>query len=146
MANSFISSQTKRPQDLLLLVFGLTHLREWIAPGYKYDRPAVTPAEHFYQKIFTLKEFKILQNLCNRSKHMSTSNTVMGTLHQSTIDVASVPDFDRGFPTAYSVGEQDMDDVIRVVLKFYEDHWFGITNRDESGDDGGHDLAGYLRK
>ncbi|MGH9428006.1 MAG: hypothetical protein ACRD2L_17110, partial [Terriglobia bacterium] len=99
VANSFTLSRAKCTQDLLLLVFGLTHLREWIAPGYDPNRMAVTPAEKFYQHIFTLDEFKVLQDLCNRSKHMSASESVMGTLHESTIDdwpdVDSVPDFDR---------------------------------------------------
>lgn len=128
VATSFSSSRAKRTQDLLLLVFGLTHLREWIAPGYDPKRHALTPAAKFYQSIFELEEFRTLQGLCNRSKHMSASTSIMGTLHESTIDdwpdVDSVPDFDRGFPTAYSVDERDMDHVIRVVLKFYEDHWF----------------------
>jgi hypothetical protein len=128
VANSFASSRAKRPQDLLLLVFGLTHLREWIARGYDPKQTAVTPAEHFYQHIFNLGEFKVLQALCNRSKHMSASDHVMGTLHQRTVDdrpdVDSVSDFDRDYATAYSVDERDVEDVIRVVIKFYEDQWF----------------------
>lgn len=140
VANSFISSRAKRTQDLLLLVFGLTHLREWIAPGYDPKRAAVTQAEQFYQHIFTLNEFRVLQDLCNRSKHMAASDTIMGTLHQSTIDdwpdVDSVPDFDRGFPTAYSVDDRDVLEVIQAVIAFYDKHWFQATvNRDSFVED-----------
>lgn len=128
VANTFTSSEAKRMQDLLLLVFGLTHLREWIAPGFDPKRPPVTPGEQFFQDIYMLDEFKVLQALCNRSKHMSPTDSVMGTLHTLTIDewpdVDSVSDFDLGSPTAYSVDDRDVDDVIQVAIKFYEDHWF----------------------
>lgn len=138
VADSFISTRPKRTQDLLLLVFGLTHLREWIAPGYNHKRPPLTPAERFYQKIFTLKEFKMLQGLCNRSKHMSASDTIMGTLHRSTIDdwpdVDSAPDFDRGFPTAYSVDDQDILEVIQVVITFYDKNWFQVAAKHDSSE------------
>jgi len=75
-----------------------------------------------------LDEFKVLQALCNRSKHMSTTGSAMGTLHRSTIDdwpdVNSVSDFDLGPPTAYFVDSRDVEDIIPVVIKFYDDHWF----------------------
>ena len=128
LKDSFASSRAKRTQELLLLVFGLTHLREWIAPDYDPQRTAVTPAERFYQHIYTLAEFRLLQALCNRSKHMVPSRSVMGTLSESTIDdwpdVDSLTDFDRGFPTAYSVDDRDIVDVIQVVITFYEEQWF----------------------
>jgi len=102
-------------------------LREWIAPGYQPKQAAATPEELFYQSIFHLKEFQVLQALCNRSKHMSSVG-VMGALYGANIDVwpeiDSITDFDRGPPIAYSVDERDVEDVIRVVIKFYESHWF----------------------
>jgi hypothetical protein len=94
----------------------------------------VTPEELFYQHIFDLEEFKVLQGLCNRSKHMSATDRVMGTLHSSPIDdwpdVDSVSDFDLGAPSAYSVDDRDVEDVIHVVIRFYEDQWF----RNRKGD------------
>lgn len=128
IASSYGSSRPKRTQDLLLLVFGLTHLREWIAPGYDPTRNPTTPAEKFHQSIYGLEEFKILQGLCNRSKHMKASSTVMGTLYESRIDdwpdVDSVQNFDQGVPTAFSVDDRDVHDVIESVIKFYEARWF----------------------
>jgi hypothetical protein len=135
VAESFSSSPTKRVQDLLLLVFGLTHLREWIAPDYDPQCPATTPAQKFFQQIYALREFKILQHLCNRSKHMVPAKSVMGTLYESPIDdwpdVDAVRDFDRGFPSAYSVDDRDVFEVIQVVIAFYDKHWFQTAgNRD----------------
>ena len=131
IANTFTSSKAKRAQDLLLLVFGLTHLREWIAPDFDPRQPPQTPEQQFYQDIYELAEFKVLQSLCNRSKHMIATNTVMGTLHESTIDdwpdVDSVLDFDRGHPTAYSVDNRDVEDVVKTVIRFYDVGWFRIA-------------------
>src|SRR6266705_2727742 len=105
--DSFASSRAKRTQDLLLLVFGLTHLREWIAPDYDLRRLPQTREDAFYEEIFRLEEFNILRLLCNRSKHMSQAVGVMGTLYGSRIDdspdIDSIADFDRGAPIAYSV-------------------------------------------
>ena len=131
VAKRFTTVRTKRTEDMLLLVFALTHLREWIAPNYPPKQKPVTPNELFYQEIFDLQEFKILKALCNRSKHMCATDSAMSTLHGGSIDdwsdVDSVLDFDRGPPRAYFVDGRDMDDVVRTVINFYEDHWFKIT-------------------
>lgn len=136
VANSFTSSPAKRVQDLLFLVFGLTHLREWIAPGYDPQHAVTTPAQQFFQHIYELREFKILQHLCNRSKHMVPAKTVMGALYESKIDdwpdVDAVRDFDRGFPTTYSVDDQDVLEVIQAVIAFYDKHWFQFAAKRDS--------------
>jgi len=133
IAKRFTGSPAKRTEDLLLLVFGLTHLREWIAPDYFPTQSAVAPEEELYQAVFELEEFKVLQGLCNRSKHMCATESAMGALHERPIDnwpdIDSVLDFDRGAPTAYFVDGRDMDDVIRAVVKFYEEHWFVNRSR-----------------
>jgi hypothetical protein len=132
VAKRFTTAPAKRPEDMLLLVFGLTHLREWIAPDYSPKQPPVAPSEKFYQAIFNLEEFKVLQALCNRSKHMCSTESAMGTLHGGSIDdrpdVDSVLDFDRGSPRAYFVDGRDMDDVVRTVVSFYDEHWFNMRN------------------
>jgi hypothetical protein len=55
----FTTAPAKRPEDLLLLVFGLTHLREWIAPDYSPKKEPVTRSEKFYQAIFNLEASRI---------------------------------------------------------------------------------------
>ena len=84
VGNRFAESGDKRGEDFLLLVFGLVHLREWMAPDYDWKKPAVTAEEKFYQNIWELEEFKLLQGLCNRSKHMCETDTAMGTLRKLT--------------------------------------------------------------
>ena len=117
----------KRTQDLLFLLFGLTHLREWIAPGYDHALPPITAEELFYQRIFQLPEFKMIQSLCNRSKHMSASATLSAS-YGATIDdcpdIDSITDFDRGSPTDYFVNGQSVEPAIATILAFYEGEWF----------------------
>jgi len=136
IAKRFTTAPAKRPEDMLLLVFGLTHLREWITADYSPIQQAVTPSEQFYQSIFNLEEFKVLQALCNRSKHMCSTESAMGAIHRRPIDdwpdVDSVLDFDRGPPCAYFVDGRDMDDVVRTVVNFYDEHWFKIAHRNDA--------------
>jgi hypothetical protein len=131
IADRFTQEPAKRVEDLLLLVFGLTHLREWIAPGYSPTHVPISPEQNFYQNILTLEEFRILQGLCNRSKHMSLTTGSMGASHEPPIDDwrdgDSVSIFGRGPTIAYCVEGYDVDDVIRVVVAFYQEHWFQWT-------------------
>lgn len=128
VAKRFLSSDEMQTEYFLLLVFGLTHLREWIAPGYDWKNDPQTPAEILFRKIFKLKEFKLLQGLCNRSKHMCATNDAMAPLFEivrepSTND-NSVSQSGRRNLVGFFVNGNDMEDVFRVVIKFYEDNWF----------------------
>ena len=48
VAKRFLTSNEKQTEDFLLLVFGLTHLREWIAPDYDWKDNPQTPAENLF--------------------------------------------------------------------------------------------------
>lgn len=126
-AKNFSSSKGKRTQDLLFLVFGLTHLREWIAPDYDPKNAPASPEEQFYREIFNLDEFNVLRSLCNRSKHMVRQDSAMGALYGANIsdwpDIDSVRDFERGPPIAYFVDGRDVEDIIHSVIYHYE-KWF----------------------
>lgn len=70
----YIDNPTER--NFLFLVFGFTHLREWIAKSShkeiqqkKNDGKQLTDEETFFDDIYDLSSFKIIQSLCNRSKH-----------------------------------------------------------------------------
>ncbi|MBA2781288.1 hypothetical protein [Billgrantia kenyensis] len=108
--------KNKRVEELLLLVFGLTHLREWIAPGYSPEKVPQTPEERFYREIFNVPEFNPLRHLCNRSKHMSANHSAHGALQGSTIDdwedFDSVQSIDRGPMLAYFADGRNIEDVI----------------------------------
>lgn len=136
-ARNFSASKGKSTKDLLFLVFGLTHLREWIAPGYDSNHLPTSPEEKFFQDIFKLKEFNILRELCNRSKHMDANVETTGALYGGTIDDApdidAITNFDRGAPLAYFVDGRDVEDVIPVVIRFYDEKWFNVGNPRESG-------------
>lgn len=60
----------------------------------------------------------------------------MGALYESKIDdwpdVDAVRDFDRGFPTDYSVDDQDVLEVIQAVIAFYDKHWFQVAAKRDS--------------
>ena len=128
VAKRFLTSDEKQTEDFLLLVFGLTHLREWIAPDYDWKNDPQTPAENLFQEIFKLEEFKLLQGLCNRSKHMCATNYAMGplfkTVREPSINENSVSQSGRRHLVGFFVNGNDMEDVFRVVIKFYEDNLF----------------------
>lgn len=133
VADDFMQAGGKRTQDLLLLVFGLTHLREWIAPGFDPSKSSPkSPEECFYQSIYGLREFKTLQALCNRSKHIKTEprhpEPAMATLFEQPFheeaDIGSEVGYDRNQPIGYFVDGQDIDDVIHAVVSFYSHNWF----------------------
>lgn len=132
----FGERKNKRVEELLLLVFGFTHLREWIAPGYSSENVPQTPEERFYCEIFEVPEFNLLRHLRNRSKHMSASRSAHGALHGSTIDewedFDSVQSIDRGPALAYFVDGRDIEDVISTVRLFYERNWFQRGEREPS--------------
>lgn len=64
-------------KGFLLLALGFTHLREWIAEGSGHDEIKkklqsgvdLTKGERFFVEIFALESFKVVSDLCNRSKH-----------------------------------------------------------------------------
>lgn len=63
----------------------------------------------------------------------------MGAIYESRIDhwpdVDSVR-ADHGFPTAYSVDDRDVLDVIQVVIAFYDKHWFRAAGTRDSFEEG----------
>jgi len=78
----YIKTPTER--DFLFLALGFTHLREWIAESSwedikekKKSNIPLTEGEKFFEEIYTLDEFKVIQELCNKGKHYIT--TITGT-------------------------------------------------------------------
>jgi len=83
---SAIDEYHEKPSSrlFLFLVFSLNHLREWIAESSyesikkKTDNDLpLKPEEEFFWKIWSLEEYKVINRLCNRSKHylVNTSET-----------------------------------------------------------------------
>ncbi|MEN9490549.1 MAG: hypothetical protein RJA63_998 [Pseudomonadota bacterium] len=132
-----LQGPTKDTADLMLLIMGLNHLREWIAPGYKpfnkdrtlKPRPPGT-AEELSWKIAQLAEFNTLRLLCNHNKH--TKNDLARKL-QTQYDaplmsqwgkLSDVSTLSDGPPTDYLIDDENVLDAIKTVLDFYRSEWF----------------------
>ena len=87
------------------------------------------PEEHFFQEIYNLEDFKLLQGLCNRSKHMCVTTYAMGSLHKTVKENVTTSPSTRRQLIGLSVNGHDMDDVILSVIKFYEDNWFSKNGK-----------------
>jgi hypothetical protein len=124
------SSNTKEVEDLLYVIMGLNHLREWIAPGY--DEPKKNPPQNygevFYQAIWDTKSFKTINDICNRTKHLSRKCMEISTQYGIPVDdwpdVDAVRDFDLGPASDYFVDGRNVIDIIDEVVEFYERKWF----------------------
>jgi len=123
------SNKVKETAKLLYLLMGVNHLRDWIAPGFnwKVGEP-LTPGQHFGVAIFNLPEFKVVNAVCNRSKHMGCLRYPLeieyGTMIDEYPEIDSIFDFDNGPPTGYSVDGRDLLDIVDVALGYYETHWY----------------------
>ncbi|WP_374497949.1 hypothetical protein [Vogesella indigofera] len=113
----------------LFLVFGLNHLREWIAQRSYEDlnkkRKTNTPLtanETFYFALWEIEEFRIINSLCNRSKHFS----IKADTHNTSI----AKGFRCDSPCGDSLGQKyylidgiDSRDIFaRVIREYYQ--WF----------------------
>lgn len=129
-AGDLKASKFKSTEKLMFILMGLNHLREWIAPGYDHRLEAQTPGEHFFNEIYRLDEFRIVNGLCNHSKHLGVSQGPLSHIQCNSIsidewpDIDSVANIDLGPPTVYFVGDRDVEDVIRCVIEHYEKNWF----------------------
>jgi len=135
------ADQAKTINDALLLVFGLTHLREWIAPGFtgrRAKRGPRNPAERFSEALYKLGSYRMLSRLANHAKHQfRDENLVIRSVHYSNIDewpnIDSANSFDAGPVMDYFVGEYDLGDVFDEVLRFYEERWFSLSVDEQVG-------------
>src|SRR5260221_9906076 len=69
------ADRAKRIDDALLLVFGLAHLREWIAPGFKGQRAPRNPAERFSEALYSFDSYSTIMHLANHAKHQFRDDT-----------------------------------------------------------------------
>lgn len=132
LQRALLKLQTHKVKDtnvLLYLIMGVNHLRDWIAPGFDWkDGKPMTPGQKFGADIFNLPEFKIVNAVCNRSKHMGRLAYCLGTEYGTMIDewpdIDSVANFDNGPPVGYSVDGRNLLEIINVVLRYYESNWY----------------------
>lgn len=128
------ASRVKSTEDLLFIVMGLNHLREWIAPGFKpkcFDPltwpPEDTRAKEFSRKVYEDSDHEMVRELCNGMKHVRKSKHTTSAAYDSTMaewpDVDSVLDFGKGPPTEHFVDGEPIEPIIQRVIDLYKT-WF----------------------
>lgn len=125
---SYQSKSNKSIQELFFIINGLNHLREWIAPDYDYKIKPQMPNEILFNKIWSLSEFKIINKLCNGTKHLNEkvpkTHAEFGLPLSKWDNVASVLNFDDGPPTAFYVDDKDVLEIVLIVHNYYKYEWF----------------------
>ncbi len=120
-------------ESLLYVVMGLTHLREWIAPGYeckgKCEKTPKNDEEEFSKKIYENHDgFTTIRMLCNRTKHLKKTNFSTSSSHDLSFDewtdFDAVRDFNKGPATDYYVDNRNIIEVIEAVIDYYKKEWF----------------------
>lgn len=115
-------------EDLLYVLMGLNHLREWIAPGYKHKIKPNRPEEIFYNRIRDIPSFQIVNTLCNRTKHLrvirNNTSSEHNILFDDWPDIDAVRNFDLGPTSKYLVDGRDVLEIIEEVIAFYRTEWF----------------------
>ncbi len=126
-------STAKNIEDLLYILMGLNHLREWIAPGYDWKKPPKSPNEEFYQFIYKNSEFKTVNALCNRTKHLNPIRQKSSSEHDLKFDdwpdFDSVRNFDLGPASNYLVDGKNIINVLDDLVEYYKKNWFDIQNQ-----------------
>jgi len=132
------AARSKSIEDAFLLVLGIAHLREWIAPGYKGQRTPRNPAERFSDGLFALDTYQTILHVANHAKHQfRDENLVTKSVHYTNVDdwpdVDSVGSFDSGPVLEHFVGEKRLTDLVEVVLQYYRQYWFDLSDDEQMG-------------
>ena len=131
--NRLNTSKSKRVADLLFVILGLNHLREWIAPGFKDARKRRSPAndaERFFELIFDNDDWKNVNMICNQAKHNGSVPTLCVKYGLDVDDwecVDDVSNSDCGPPTGFTVDGQDIEPILERLSDFYRMNWFQRT-------------------
>ncbi|CAA6604748.1 conserved hypothetical protein [Rhodospirillaceae bacterium LM-1] len=127
---SYVANNIKSTEDLLYVILGLNHLREWIAPGYNPEKkkwpPNDTDEKTISKKIYESPQHIIVRELSNFAKHLRKDRQASysgGAAIDEWSDIDSVANFDIGPPTAHSVDNHPIEEIIEPLIRLYED-WF----------------------
>lgn len=137
------------PRDVFFLVTGLNHLREWIAPNFNdeqsgmskecYDKAVrsggggMSAEVLFFVGIYhECEEFKLLKKTANTIKHRSLRKGSLKAEAEfsdepdifAQDDVFALNDIMKGFPTSYFINGRRLEDILKAVIGYYEQHWF----------------------
>ena len=124
-------NEKEKMKNLLYVVMGLNHLREWIAPTYEKKKNGRWPEtdnenELFSKMIYEHNDFKMLRSVCNSTKHFKYCDTRVeyGTVISEWKNLSNVQTIKRGYPKGYFINDRNINDIIDVVVDLYESKWF----------------------
>lgn len=130
---SYLATRTKKPEDLLLLILGLAHLREWIAPNFKRGATPSNSAERFVAMLYENPDYQTVLLLANHAKHQRRralpeiqTRSSVETIDERDTPIDSWLDFDEGPASSYHYGDRDLADVFRAVAALYKERWFSL--------------------
>jgi hypothetical protein len=131
--DSYRATRTKKPEDLLLLILGLAHLREWIAPNYKRGATPRNSAERFVAMLYEDPDYQTVLLLANHAKHQRRSalpqiqaRSSVEIMDERDTPIDSWLDFDEGPASSYRYGDRDLSDVFSAVATLYKERWFSL--------------------
>jgi hypothetical protein len=111
----------KDAQQLLYILMGLVHLREWIAPGYDASRAPDSDAEKFYNLVYEEPSFRLILSLCHRVKHFSF---ISANEYGENDDFSAEAGKSLGFSSGHFVDGLNVLRHIDKVCALYEREWF----------------------
>ncbi|HBF39190.1 MAG TPA: hypothetical protein DDW50_17955 [Firmicutes bacterium] len=145
--NRYKLDKEKSAGQLLYIIMGLNHLREWISEGYTHynrkkgitedNRPPQKSSEYFYEIIWNQESFRIINELCNFSKHHEEGKKFLvretESIHIKNVDewekVSDALNFGDGPVKQYLVNGKDIIEILEEVLKYYQKEWFANENK-----------------
>lgn len=117
-------------EDIIYVIMGLNHLREWIAPesSAKKYRPTCTDQEkQFSSTMYDDPNFTRLRHITNGTKHLKVSNTVTTAVGGTSVDEwpdwDAALDVDAGLPSEHLIDGEPARNVIDPVVAMYQE-WF----------------------
>jgi len=132
---------TRSAENLLYVIIGLTHIREWISPNYNPDRNGWwreprTDAEVFSKMMYEKECFTKLKETANGVKHarpLQNKNKVnVNTNYSETLKdwdtLGDVKKLSQGAPVGHEIDGLNVDYIINNVIEMYRE-WFNGSFR-----------------
>lgn len=120
---------------LLFMLFSLNHLREWIAGASREaleprrKNGTLLPNEELYYELWAMNEFRVINSLCNRSKHHDISGGVQTSITQGM--TCNSPCSDSLEQIYYRIDGRDSRGIFFPVVRKYVE-WFNHNGCQQS--------------
>lgn len=135
---SYQETRAKYPEQLLLLVLGLAHLREWIAPDYKKGSTPKCNAEIFSANLLENHDYQKILALANHTKHQrrptlphESKSEFIDPIDDRDIPIDSWMDFDSGPASKHYYDNKDVLEYFISITSLYEDYLFSSSHQEK---------------